>query len=139
MFKIRTYNRISEKGLGLLKEIFGWLVMVVEVLELDGIGYVPSHYHVAAQSRRLVSFVNPRHEAWMQAMEELFGEMPLAEATQLVADRKVIIDAVGKPLDWKGYAMVLPVSDTLREKVTGEAYDAAVEAAAKDARLHLAE
>ena len=34
-----------------------------EVLELDGIYYVPSSYHVAAQSRRLVRFLEPLDEA----------------------------------------------------------------------------
>ena len=87
----------THPGLGMLKEVFGWLVVVAEVLELDGIAYVPSNYHVAAQSRRLVSFVDPRHEAWMQALEELLTGVPLAVASGLVADGKVIIEATGEP------------------------------------------
>ncbi len=116
----------NHPGLGMLKEVFGWLVMVAEVLELDGIGYVPSNYHVASQSRRLVAFVNPEHEAWMRALEELFREVPLAEASRIVADGGVVIEATGEPLRWMGYAMVLPVSDRLKERVSGEAYDRAV-------------
>lgn len=126
-------------GLGMLKEVFGWLVMVAEVLELDGIGYVPSNYHVAAQSRRLVAFVEPRHEAWMQALEDLLGHLPLAEATRKVAEGKVIIEATGEPLQWQGYAMVLPVSERLKARVSGEAYDRAVAEALEHARLRLAD
>jgi acetoin utilization deacetylase AcuC-like enzyme len=126
-------------GLGMLKEIFSWLVMLVEVLELDGIGYVPSNYHVAAQSRRLVAFMDPEHEAWMRALEELFLDVPLAEASRIIADGGVVIEATGEPLCWKGYAMVLPVSDRLKERVSGEAYDRAVAVAADFARLRLAE
>lgn len=126
-------------GLGMLKEVFGWLVMVVEVLELDGIGYVPSTYHVAAQSRRMVSFLDPRHEAWMRALEKLFQDMPLAEASQMVAEGKVIIEATGEPLEWKGYAMVLPVSDALKERVSGEEYDRVVAETLECAKLRFAE
>ena len=128
----------NHPGLGMLKEIFGWLVMLAEVLELDGIGYVPSNYHVASQSRRLVAFVNPEHEAWMRALEELFREVPLAEASRIVADGGVVIEATGEPLRWMGYAMVLPVSDRLKERVSGETYNRAVAEALVYAKLRLA-
>jgi hypothetical protein len=129
----------SHPGLGMLKEIFGWLVMVVEVLEIDGIGYVPSNYHVAAQSRSLVAFVRPEHEAWMSALEELFRDVPLAEASRIVAEGGVLIGGTDEPLKWKGYAMVLPVSDRLKDRVSGEAYDTAVAEAAEKVSLRLAE
>jgi acetoin utilization deacetylase AcuC-like enzyme len=113
-------------GLGLLKEVFGWLVVMAEVLELDGIYYVPSSYHVAIQSRRRVRFLEPEHEALMQGLEKLFAGMSLAEASNLIADGRVVDEATGKPLDWQGYPMVLPVSQKLRERVSGEAYEAGV-------------
>ncbi len=129
----------NHPGLGMLKEVLGWLVMVAEVLELDGIGYVPSNFHVAAQSRRLVAFIEPKYEAWMHALEELFHDVPLAEASRIVSEGGVVIDATGEPLVWKGYAMVLPVSDRLKQKVSGDAYDRAVAEVAETARLHLAD
>ena len=104
-------------GLGLLKEVFGWLVVMGEVLELDGIYYVPSSYHVAIQSRRRVRFLKPEHEAWMQALDELFEGVALAEASNMIADCRVVDEGSGYRLDWKGYPMVLPVSDKLREMV----------------------
>jgi acetoin utilization deacetylase AcuC-like enzyme len=110
-------------GLGLLKEVFGWLVVVAEVLELDGIYYVPSSYHVAIQSRRRVRFLEPAHEAWMQALDELFSGVSLAEASNIIAADRVVDEVSGYRLKWKGYPMVLPVSDKLRERVTGEAYE----------------
>ena len=129
----------NHPGLGMLKEVLGWLVMVAEVLELDGIGYVPSTFHVAAQSRRLVAFIEPKYEAWMRAMEELFHDVPLAEASRIVSEGGVVIEATGEPMVWKGYAMVLPVSDRLKQKVSGEAYDRAVAEVVKTARLRLAD
>jgi acetoin utilization deacetylase AcuC-like enzyme len=113
-------------GLGLLKEVFGWLVVVGEVLDLDGIYYVPSSYHVAIQSRRRVRFLKPGHEAWMQGLDELFADVSLAEASNTIADGRVVDEVTGYRLDWKGYPMVLPVSEKLRERVTGEAYEARV-------------
>jgi len=113
-------------GLGLLKEVFGWLIVVAEVLELDGIYYVPSSYHVAIQSRRQVRFLKPEDEAMIQALEELFSGMTLAEASNLVADGRVVDAATSKILEWQGYPMVLPVSEALRERVTGEEYKARV-------------
>jgi hypothetical protein len=110
-------------GLGLLKEVFGWLVVVAEMLELDGIYYVPASYHVAIQSRRRVHFLKPEHEAWMQALDELFDSLSLAEASTIVAEGRVQDRVSGYELDWQGYPMVLPVSDELREKVSGAAYE----------------
>jgi acetoin utilization deacetylase AcuC-like enzyme len=126
-------------GLGMLKEVFGWLVMVAEVLELDGIGYVPSTYHVAAQSRRSVAFVKPEDEALMRALEGLFADTPLAEASRIVADGGVVDAATGETLRWEGYAMVLPVSDRLKACVTGADYDRSVAEATEHITLRLAD
>jgi hypothetical protein len=84
---------------------------------------VPASYHVAIQSRRRVRFLEPAHEAWMQALDQLFSDVSLAEASNTIADGRVVNEPTGYRLDWKGYPMVLPVSDKLRERVTGEAYE----------------
>jgi acetoin utilization deacetylase AcuC-like enzyme len=110
-------------GLGLLKEVFGWLVVMGEVLELDGIYYVPSSYHVAIQSRRRVRFLKPEHEAWMQALDNT------------IADARVVDEVSGYRLKWKGYPMVLPVSAKLREMVSGDAYDQRVSEVRSQLRL----
>jgi acetoin utilization deacetylase AcuC-like enzyme len=123
-------------GLGLLKDVFGWLVVVGEMLDLDGIYYVPSSYHVAIQSRRRVRFLEPEDEAMIRSLEELFADLPLAEASNLIAQGRIVDRATGKNLDWRGYPMVLPVSDKLREKVTGESYESQV--AEARSRLNLA-
>jgi hypothetical protein len=126
-------------GLGLLKEVFGWLVVVAEVLELDGIYYVPSSYHVAVQSRRRVRFLEPAHEAWMQALQELFAKVSLAEASTIIADDRVVDEASGYRLRWKGYPMVLPVSDKLERRVTGEAYEKRVAEVYSQLKLSITE
>ena len=59
----------------------------------------------------------------MQALDQLFKGVSLAEASNAIADGRVQEVATGYRLKWKGYPMVLPVSDKLREQVTGEAYE----------------
>ncbi len=114
-------------GLGLLKEIFGFEVMVCEMLSLDGVFFVPSSYHVAAQSRQVVHFLEPRDQALFEALSILLKEKPLAEASTAVANGQVR-DAEGTIFEWHGLPMVLPVSETLKAKVSGPAYQAQVEA-----------
>jgi len=123
-------------GLGLLKEIFGFLVMICEILSLDGIFFVPSSYHVAAQSRRVVHFLEPRDEALFEALGKLLGDRSLAEASSAVAEGR-IRDAEGEVFEWEGLPMVLPVSDALKEQVSGPAYQAQVEAAAEAFRFEM--
>jgi hypothetical protein len=123
-------------GLGLLKEVFGWLVAMAEILELDGIYYVPSSYHVAIQSRRRVRFLEPEHEALIECLESLFEDVPLSEASNLIADGQVVDQSTGETLEWQGYPMVLPVSSVLQERVRGAEYDARV--AGERDRLDLA-
>lgn len=123
-------------GLGLLKEIFGFLVMICEILKLDGIFFVPSSYHVAAQSRQVVHFLKGRDEALFEGLEDALGDMPLAEASRAVADGRVR-DVGGEIFEWKGAPMVLPVSGALNERVSGPAYRAEVKAAAEAFRFAL--
>jgi len=123
-------------GLGLLKEVFGWLAAMAEILELDGIYYVPSSYHVAIQSRRRVRFLEPEDEALIRSLEELFAGIPLSEASNQIADGRVVDETTGSPLVWKGYPMVLAVSPVLKERVCGVAYEERV--AEEKSRLRLA-
>lgn len=126
-------------GLGLLKDVLGWLVVVVEMLELDGLFYVPSHYHIAAQSRELVRFLEPRHEARFRKLKELLGDLPLTAASEAVEDGRVVNSVTGKPITWGRCPMVLPVSDELEERVFGDAYERGVQEAEADYDLRLVE
>ena len=126
-------------GLGLLKEVLGWLVVVCEILELDGIYYSPSSYHVAAQSRQLVRFLIPEHEARYRALESALDGLDLAAASRAVSEGSIVDAATGQAVAWEGYPMVLPVSDRLHDGVFGDAYEAAVAAELTRLDLVLAE
>ncbi len=116
-------------GLGLLRDLMGWLVVVCESHQLDGVFFVAAHYHVAMQSRRLVRPVLPEDEARLAAMAEALAGVPLPEATSLAEDGRLVDAATGQPARWKPVPTVLPVSDRLRALVSGPAYEEAVAAA----------
>jgi acetoin utilization deacetylase AcuC-like enzyme len=114
-------------GLGMLKEFFGWLLVVCEMLELDGVYYVPSHYHVAGQSRRMVRFLEPEHEARFRALGKVLDDLPLPEASRALSEGEVVDARTGKPFEWDVFPMVLPVSEALKQRVLGAEYEARVE------------
>ena len=117
-------------GLGLLRDFMGWLVVVCEAHQLDGVFFVAAHYHVAMQSRRLVRPLLPEDEARLAAMAEALAGVPLPEATSLVEEGRLVDAATGQPFDWRPVPTVLPVSERLRALVSGPEYEEAAAAAA---------
>jgi acetoin utilization deacetylase AcuC-like enzyme len=124
-------------GLGLLKEVFGWLVMICEMLELDGVYYTPSSYHVAGQSRRLTRFQHPEHEARFRALETVLGHLSLAVASKALEEGRVIDESTGEPLAWEGFPMMVAATDRLRDLVTSDQYEQRVAAELAGLRLRL--
>ncbi len=124
-------------GLGMLGELFGWLVVVSETLALDGLLFRPSHYHLAAVSRRHMRFLDPAAEAVMRALEGALAGLPLDEASRAVEEGRVVRAATGEPVRWTAPATVLPASERLRALTGGAAYEAAVRAAGRDLDLRL--
>jgi acetoin utilization deacetylase AcuC-like enzyme len=106
-------------GLGLLRDIVGWLFVVCESHELDGIYFVAAHYHVAMQSRRVLRFWKPEDEARTRALSAALEGLTLAEATSALSSGKVIDQATGRPAVWPPTEMVLPVSPRLQAAVEG--------------------
>jgi hypothetical protein len=125
-------------GLGMLREFFGWLVVLSETLSLDGVLFHPNHYHVAALSRRHARFLDPRAEALFRALQSLLEGMQLEEASRHVDEGRVLDATNGKPVKWEGWSMVLPTTARLRERTEGEAYERAVLAARAEIELTLA-
>jgi hypothetical protein len=117
-------------GLGLLRDFMGWLVVVCEAHQLDGVFFVAAHYHVAMQSRRLVRPLQPEDEARLVAMAQALEGVPLPEATSLVEAGRLVDAATGQPAEWTPVPTVLPVSERLQALVSGPEYEEAVAAAA---------
>ncbi len=115
-------------GLGILTEVFGWLVVMCESLKLDGIFVHPSHFHIAALSRKHLRFLDPAHEALHRALAATLAGVPLASASRALEAREVWDRDTGEPISWGVHPMVLAVSERLRQRVEGEAYQQQVAA-----------
>jgi len=124
-------------GLGLLRDIMGWLMVVCERHGLDGIFYTTVHYHIAVQSRRLVRPLHAVDDARLKAFSHALAGLSLAEAATAVAEGRVIDQATGEPAQWKPVPSVVPVSGRLEARVSGPEYEeaSAREAARLDFRL----
>jgi acetoin utilization deacetylase AcuC-like enzyme len=113
-------------GLGLLRDFMGWLVVVCELHDLDGVFFVAAHYHIAMQSRRLVRPLQPAAEARLRSIAAALEGIPLSEATAAVDEGRLVDATTGEPVTWEPVATVLPVSPRLVGLVSGPGYAAAV-------------
>jgi acetoin utilization deacetylase AcuC-like enzyme len=121
-------------GLGLLRDIMGWLMVVCERHALDGIFFTTVHYHIAVQSRRLVKPLRAVDLGNIRAFSEALSGLTLAEAATAVAEGRVIDETTGEPAVWKPVPTVVPVSERLKDRVRGPGYE---EVARREAeRLH---
>jgi acetoin utilization deacetylase AcuC-like enzyme len=121
-------------GLGLLRDIMGWLMVVCERHGLDGIFFTTVHYHIAIQSRRLVKPLRATDVGRLRAFSKALADLSLAEAATAVVEGRVIDEATGERAEWEPIPTVVPVSERLKALVTGPEYEETAEREA--ARLH---
>ncbi len=124
-------------GLGLLPDVAALLVLACERLQLDGLLFVPSHYHLATQGKRWLRFLDPEREGRFRALAETLACLPLIAATHAVESGRVVDAATGEAFTWEPAPMVLPVGEALRERVTSAEYERRAAAAAAATRLAL--
>jgi acetoin utilization deacetylase AcuC-like enzyme len=124
-------------GLGLLQEVMALMVLACDRLHLDGVLFVPAHYHTAAQGRRRLRFLSPQADGRFRALEEALAGLPLPRAAAAVEEGRVIDGATGRPFRWEPAPLLLPVSARAEERVTGEAYEEAARAAREATSLRL--
>jgi acetoin utilization deacetylase AcuC-like enzyme len=91
-------------GLGLAQEAGTMLARMAIRLGLGGVVFRPSNYHVAYTSRKGFAFVQPERQGRFEALERDLAGYPLATATQLVADGKVLLGDT--PYEWEADEMV---------------------------------
>ena len=125
-------------GLGGLRVVMGMLTMAAERLGFDGLTFLPAEYHVAAQARGTLKFLEPRDEAVFVAIRQAVGARTLFDTSRLVDQGALVDELTGKPFSWKPARMILPVSAALREALEDPQYDRRVEEAARGLRLRLA-
>jgi hypothetical protein len=119
----------SHPGLGMLRDIAAWLILVCEDLRLDGVAFVPSQYYMAAVGHRHLQFVRPEAQARYEALRRALRGFDLATGNRLLNDGGVIDVQSGETALWEPVPMVVPVSQSLRGRTTSGEYREAVEAA----------
>lgn len=104
-------------GLGLLRDTMAMLVLICDRLGLEGISFVPSHYHMAAQAQEYLAFLDPEDAERYRAFHAAVGHLPLGDATRAIDRGRVIDTATGEPVTWQPVPMVMAISRGLQEKV----------------------
>jgi acetoin utilization deacetylase AcuC-like enzyme len=102
-------------GLGLLRDTAAMLILICDRLGLDGISFVPSHYHMAAQAEEYLGFLDPDDAARYRAFREAVGDLSLGEATRAVDEGRVVDEATGEAVRWEPVPMLMAISDRLKE------------------------
>jgi hypothetical protein len=123
-------------GLGLFPH-FGYLLRLMALrLECDGLLNHPSHFHNGVLYGRFFHFVDPVTEGRFRALEDLLGHLPLAEATDAVAQGQVVDDR-GQTVAWKPEPHVAPITNRARRWFASEGYRATVESVRRTAGFEL--
>jgi len=128
----------SHPGLGLVPDIMSLLILICDQLQLDGIAFVPSQYHLAVKGRRFLRFLDPQDEGWVRALQIALADLPLDQATDLVSGGLLRNSQSGETVTWRPMQMVLPISERLHDRVEGKPYEAAAERTAAETRFELA-
>jgi acetoin utilization deacetylase AcuC-like enzyme len=123
----------THPGLGMLQDMVALFILICDRLQLDGLLFVPSHYHIAVHGRKTMRFLSPADEGIYRALERALQGLSLAAAARAVETGRVIDTAAGQPFAWHPAPMVFPVGERLREQVTGEEYERQV---AEEAARH---
>jgi acetoin utilization deacetylase AcuC-like enzyme len=125
-------------GLGLLRDVAAMIVLACDRLGLDGVLFVPAHYHMAARAEEFLRFLEPEDAARYQALREAVAGLPLAEATRAVDEGRVIEAETGEPARWQPVPMLMAVSGRLKERLESDEYRERREAARGRFRFRLA-
>lgn len=99
--------------------------MVCRRLGLEAVVHRPSHYHNARVAAGLFHFLDPETQGRFEAMNDVLGHLPLAEATRIVDDGR-LATADGRPVLWAPEDFVMPASDRLEDYFRSDGYRDAV-------------
>jgi acetoin utilization deacetylase AcuC-like enzyme len=117
----------NHPGLGMSQDVVALLILACDRLQLDGLVFVPAHYHSASQSRKWLRFLDPADEGVFRALQQALHGLPLSEAARAVSENRVVDAGTGEPFIWHPMPMGLPVTDRFRTLVDGEEYKRTVD------------
>ncbi|MEZ4319712.1 MAG: hypothetical protein R3F61_19505 [Myxococcota bacterium] len=112
----------AHRGLGLAREVGSMLDVAVQRLHLDGLSFVPSHYHIAFMVRKQACFVDPKVRGRFRALRKYFDGVPLHVASACV--ERGIPTEDGEDVRWTPSLMVRALSPALRARLDQDAQEA---------------
>ncbi len=124
-------------GLGLLRDTAAVLIVACERLELDGLAFTPSHYHLARLSRPQARCADPEREGWFRAVFKAVRHLHLNEAVAVVEGGGLEEVESARTVEWKPSLLVIPVSGDLRSYFGAGPWETAAQAAAQELRARL--
>jgi acetoin utilization deacetylase AcuC-like enzyme len=104
----------AHPGLGMLREVVAWIVLLCERLELDGLASAPSQYYMAVLGRHHLQFLDGGVQARFAALHTLLAGLPLPDAAAALAGGRVVDADSGEAVRWEPGVAVFPVSERLR-------------------------
>jgi hypothetical protein len=107
----------THPGLGLISDVISLMIVICERLKLDGIVFVPSHFHLALKARKHLHFLTVEDRKWFQAVEKAVEHIPLIQATTIVAEGGLRDRGSGDPVEWRPMPMVLALSDRMKQEI----------------------
>jgi acetoin utilization deacetylase AcuC-like enzyme len=90
-------------GLGLAREAGTMLARMAVRLGLGGVVFRPAYFHTAYAARHEFAFVDPERQGRFEALVRDLAHVPLLEATNLVAEGRILMD--GRPYAWEADEM----------------------------------
>ena len=124
-------------GLGLLRDTAAVLIVACERMDIDGLVFTPTHFHLARMVQPLASFVDPVHQARLAEFLHTVRNLRLVEAARAVEKGNVIDATTGEPALWIPAPMAIPVAHYLKDYYGSAEYEAAVAAARRDINFRL--
>jgi len=124
-------------GLGLLRDTAAVLIVACERMDLDGLVFTPTHFHLARMVQPLASFADPVNQARLAALLHTVRNLRLIEAARAVEKGKVTDGATGEAAMWIPAPMVIPVAPYLKDFYLSAEYEAQVAAARRGFNFRL--
>ncbi|MEM9292700.1 MAG: histone deacetylase [Acidobacteriota bacterium] len=109
-------------GLGMLRDVVAMMIIACERLHLDGLAFVPAHYHLAATAHVVLPFLKPEDQVFFRHLRSCLKDLSLGEGTRRLAAGDVHRADTGETVQWHPMSMVLPVSEKLTAFFEDEAY-----------------
>jgi acetoin utilization deacetylase AcuC-like enzyme len=126
-------------GLGILRDVAGWLVVVCEKLRLDGIAFMPAQYYMAAVGYHHLRFVEPAAQGRFEALRDTLRSLGIGRGNRAIVAGAVLDEVTGETYTWVPSVTVLAVSPELQRSVSSPEYRAAVERVRATTRFRLRE